>query len=453
MKKIFFTLCIAGAGFGLSAQSAFVVSPGFMEDGEVLALLGERMSANQQFVAGSNQMLQVPALWNTVTDELVMIVESDTAIFDDGEGGTIESTEQKTGAFHAVNNDGLAVGELVGADYVSHAILYNSAEGSYTILSEQPEDAGNSAYSITADGQVIVGYHFDADWVTHACVWTDGGKTRTDLAWPNEEELGFKFDYASARMISADGSVIAGYAQDWNSGSWVALTWTLENGEYVPQVISTPYYQPLEWNDNGPVIPAEPKPFQQFEPLQISANGEWLSLIVKAFSDPTDWDNMPYIQAARLNLKSGLLEVLDNNGEQEGPEMFGIANDGTSVGRMNGEFDFETWSQPVEGVIWKAGETQLTKLTDVFPDDDYLTFQTSYALCDISADGHYLLGYAQDEEFDQTTFIAEVPGFEVAIERVELQHGDAVAYDLNGRKASADAKGLVIVNGVKSIRR
>lgn len=452
MKKTFFTLCLAAAGFGLNAQTAFVVSPGFTDDGETLAILGERMSANQEYVAGTNQMLLVPALWNSVTGELSMIVEMDTAILDDGEGGTIESTEQKTGAFHAVNNNGLAVGELVGADYVSHAIMYDANEGTYTTLYEAADDAGNSAYAITADGSLIVGYHFDAAWTTHACVWTDGGKTRTDLAWPTEEELGFPLDYASARFVSADGSVIAGYAQDWNSGSWVALVWNLVDGEYVPQVISTPYYQPLAWDDNGPVIPAEPKPFQQFEPLQISPNGEWLSLIVKAFSDPTDWDNMPYIQAARLNLKSGQLEVLDNPTEQEGPEMFGIANDGTAVGRQNGEFDFETWSQPVEGVIWKAGTTELTKLTDIFTDDDYLAFQTSYALCDISADGRYLLGYAQDMEFDQTTFIAEMPGNEVAIEHVERQHADAVAFDLKGRRASADAKGLVIINGNKTYR-
>lgn len=465
MRKIF-TLFVASAAFGAYAQSSFVVSPA-IEEGVDIAMLGERISPNLKYVAGTSNALQVPLMWNTETDEVKMIIEEETAILDDGEGGTFEMTQTKTGSFHAVNDEGIAVGSLTDINYIAHAVMYNFSEGKYITLYEEAEDAGNDAYAMTADGSLIVGFHFDEAWVTHACIWTDGGKVRTDLEWPNEEDLGVPYDYVSARYVSADGSVIAGYAQDNNSGAWIALIWNRvegvdRNGDglideidmYVPQVISKPYYQTLAWDETTyePIIPENPLPYQMFEPTSLSANGEWLTLMVKAFSDPNDWDNMPFEEAARMNLKSGELEVLDHGFEGNGPELFGIASDGTAVGRMSGEFDWETFNQPVDGVIWPAGSKKVSTLAELYAEDEYVASMSASALCDITADGKTVLGYANDEDMTQTTFYVKLPDNLVAIERVDSKQAAKVAFDLSGRKAAADAKGILVVDGEKVVR-
>lgn len=410
MKKNFLLIVTMLFSASLFAQAPFVVSPTEL-DGHEIAVLGESMSQNRTFVGGANQTVQTPMIWNTETGELIEIAEQDSVFVDWGEESYWEYMT-KTGAFHAVNNAGIAVGSLTGADYISHPIMARAdGHGTYTFLHENSDNAGCEAYGITEDGSTIVGFYFDENWITHACVWTNGGTTLTDLPEPTEAEMGFPIDYVSARWISSDGNVILGYAQDSFTGSWVALIWRMQGGAYVPVPISNNYYQTRYYEGDSLVVPGE-NPYFEFQPVAISANGEWASLNVVEIYDLDDFSFQPSTKAARLNLVTGAFEVLELAEDYEKIEMFGIANDGTCVGRYTGVLDLTTWTQEVCAVVWEAGSTSMKRLSELYPDDPYVAGMGVSAFCSITPDGVYAMGYSE-----QTTFYVRLSDTEVGIDQ------------------------------------
>lgn len=413
MKKNFLLIVAMLFSASMFAQTPFVVSPTEFE-GRSIMLLGEAMSQNRTYVGGTDQSVQIPMIWNTETGELIEIAETDSVFVDWGEESYWEYMT-KTGAFHAVNNAGIAVGSLTGADYISHPIMARAdGHGTYTFLHESSDNAGCEAYGITEDGSTIVGFYFDANWITHACVWTQEGTVCTDLPMPAEADLGFPIDYVSARYISSDGNVILGYAQDANTGTWVAMTWKLQGGQYVPVLISNSYYQTRYYEGDSLVIPGE-NPYYEFQPVAISANGEWASLMVVEAYDVNDFSIFPSAKAARLNLVTGAFEVLDIEEDFERIEMFGIADDGTCVGRFTGVTDPATWSQDVDAVLWKAGTASMQRLSELYPDDAYVTGMVASSFNSITADGAYAMGISITESSEQTTFYVRLPGSDVSI--------------------------------------
>ena len=412
MKKSLLLLLGVIFAFSMQAQSPFVVSPYMMGNDEIM-LLGEGMSQNRMYVGGTEQMTQVPMIWNTQTNEIVVIFQEDNSGEDVG--------YVMTGSFHAVNNNGTAVGGLTSGDYVIHPVMANfSDNGQYTVLYEGANDAGAEAYGISADGSTIVGFHFDESWTTYACIWTNNGTVRTDLPTPTAEQCGFPVEYASARWISANGDVVLGYAQDFNTGAWVAVAWEKTNGEYVVNAFGGQYYQTKEYGDEGLIVPGD-KPYFEFQPMALSENGAWVSLLVLDRHDPNDWDNVPVVKAARYNIQNHTFEVVNTPALAGEPEMFGIANDGTSVGRLTGEFDFNTYSQPVDAIIWKTGASSFQTLASMFADDEYFSTIVLSSCSNISGDGRYALGYAQNMAENQTTFIVDLGTQTASINEVSVE--------------------------------
>lgn len=419
MKKVFLLIVAAMFSVTLFAQSPFVVSPTEL-DGQTIQLLGESMSQNRKYVGGTDQFSGVPMIWNTETGEVMEISELDSIYIED-DLDSYWAYMTKIGSFHAVNNSGVVVGSLAAADYVSHPIMARAdGQGAYTFLYDTDSNAGCEAYGITEDGHTIVGFYFGEDWLTHACVWTNDGTVRTDLPMPADADMNFPVDYVSARYISADGSVILGYAQDANTGTWVALIWKLQNDQYVPVPIANEYYQTRYYEDDSLVIPGE-NLYYEFQPEAVSANGEWVSLMVVEAYDLNDFSIFPTPKAARLNVLTGAFEVLDIEEEYESVEMFGIADDGTCVGRYAGVMDFSTWTQDVDAVIWRTGESSMQKLSDIYPDDPYVAEMNTSALTSITADGAYAMGYSVTEFGDQTTFYVRLTEEEVGIEQASQE--------------------------------
>lgn len=412
MKKISMLLMCVVMAFAVQAQTQFVVSPTTVNDMQVL-MLGEMMSQNQMYVVGSEQASQCPFLWNTETQSVYVLFEMDSTYVNPAEWGGEEPAYweyvPKTGSFHAVNDGGIAVGSITTADYISHPIM--AGGNSYVTLYEDlNNDAGAEAYGITADGSTIVGFYFDETWTARACLWTENGSVRTDLPTPTAAQVGFPIDYASARWISADGNVILGYVQDNNTGAWVAVAWKKINGEYTVYSFCNNYYQTTYYNSNGDlVLPETPNPYYDFEPLALSENGTWVSLKVVPAYDLTDWDAEAKEYAARYNLETNTFEVLNTDDmSYVNLEMFGIANNGTCVGRLSGEPDFETMTQPVDAVVWRKNETVMTTLFSQFPNDQYVAENTVSACSFITGDGAYAMGYASDEVGNQTTFYVQI---------------------------------------------
>lgn len=437
-------MCCLLAAMGLNAQNQFVVSPVEL-DGASLSLYGETLSENLTYVAGQEQNSQCPFIWNTVTGQVVILQDSELLV-DEFSGEPYQ--EDWTGCFHSVTENGLAVGEFGAPSAGSHAIVCDiNNPNDYIVLYEEDGDAGNVAYGISADGNTVVGFHFDAAWVTHGCVWTDGGATRTDLPWPTVEECGFDVDYASARGMSADGSVITGYAQEANYGSWVFVCWERQaDGSYAVNASAANKYFEYDY-DLG-------KPYMTFEPHAVSKNGEWVTLTVEAEFDPWDWSHEPAQRSARLNIKTNELQVLDVADCQ----VFGIANNGTAVGRAVDQM----WNEL--GVVWYAGEEDAQSIVELCPEASELADAMSTSVSSITGDASVVVGVCLAEVVDegqewptyvQATYVAEIPVPEieepVSIKGVHAPVMDGVVYDLMGRRVLNTKGHITIVNGKKTL--
>ena len=473
MKKIFTLSCILAAALTANAQEAFKVSPDYLEgedgQGTVLSLLGENLSTNNTYVSGQDQEQLIPFVWNVVTGDIKTLIITDDVkipIEWDEEGNEIDwTTEQMTrsGSFHAVSPSGIAVGSVTDqAEYISYPVMLDATTGKHTYLYREDGETGGEGYGITDDSQTIVGFYFDAAWVTTPCLWTNGGKTRTDLPMPTKEEVGFPVDYASARWISPDGNIVLGYVQDFYSGEWVTVTWIRQNdGTYtVDASIAKNLYQPrpyteVEGPDGWPVTVydeiTDPKPFIQLEPLCISDNGEWIMAVAADYqSEDSSAEFFMASKNIRYNVKTGKYDIIEAGGEGAMIEFFGIANDGTAVGRYTGAIDWEAMSQPIDAIIWPTGATSYQKLADHFADNAYVNGWTASALSSISADGKTAMGYASDEMGMQTTFVVELPALSDGIHRIEASALKGVAFDLQGRLTNTN--GIRIINGKKVIK-
>lgn len=462
MKKIFTFAAAALFVLGVSAQSKFLVSPTQDAQGEDLGLTGERMSSNRTYVVGMS-FSSVPTLWNTETNEIKQIIEIDENYVDPSLWGDFETEPYseflpRTGSFHSVTPNGLAVGGLTDQiNYIAKPILFNAATGQYVELLSDEEDAGAEAYAISEDGSTIIGFHFDADWKTHACVWTDGGNTREDLVWPSDIEAGFEVEYCSARYVSYDGKTILGYAQDNSTGSWVALVWLKgEDDHYTPKVISKEYYQTTTYDaDWNPIPVADPKPYSQFEPVGLSANGEWITLVVAEYGEEGSFFTAS--GCARYNHVTNVLEAVFPEGEEEqAPELFGISNDGLAVGRLTGPIDWDTFSQPVNGVVWFKNSGLFHKVEELFPDDEYVSTLVSSAVSYVDGEGQYIMGYASDDQFVQTSYVVSLSesGVQGVSAKPAVENKEVEIYDVYGRKHAEmpSVRGVYIVNGEKVVK-
>lgn len=448
MKKFFALFLCCTSMMAVSAQKV-VVSPTDTETNEML-LVSEGVSADHLYVVGSNEATSRPVIWNTEDNTLVEFAFEDVyypPLYDEETweyiGLDLDNPQPDSyeGTFHTINKAGTAVGDF-GSSFTDKMPCYaNAADTEVTYLYMDKNDVGGSAYAITEDGSVIAGFHFDEVWTTHACVWRNGGQTaadRYDLPMPSDEEFGCPIDYVSARWMSADAQVILGYAQDANTGNWVMLYWTANpDGSYTAHTEYTKQYF-TSWELNFEtwtqawIDPS--KPYSQFQPEAISANGEWVSLTLMKTYDMDSWD-IPAILAGRLNLKSGVLEVLDTE-MGTAPTFYGIANDGTAVGTtplMVGPM-MPHYKAPAEmgdirqAYVWFAGGNELKNVQDLYPEEEYFneeTLLTEYTLASITPDAKYIVGTrsATDgkESWEQTSFLAELPGSGEAIENVELK--------------------------------
>lgn len=475
MKKIFTLSCILATALSANAQSAFKVSPDFLDAGDgtgsELLLLGEKLSTNNRYVSGQDQNSQVPFVWNVETDEIKALVITDDVRYpidwdEDGNETDWETmTMTRSGSFRSVSPDGIAVGSVTDQEtYISYPVMYNAVTGEHTYLFAEGGEAGGEGYGITDDSKTIVGFYFDESWNATACIWTNEGQNRAILPPPSEDETGFPIDYASARWITPDGRTVLGYVQDFYSGQWVAILWNLqEDGSYsVDASLARQLYQPrpyteVEGPDGWPMVIydeiEDPKPYTQIEPLCISDNGEWMMAVIADYVDEDNDQNFFNAgKSMRYNLKTGQCDIVEAGDETAMIELFGIANDGTAVGRYTGPFDMETWSQAVDAVVWPVGAESFVKLADYFAEDPYVEGWASSALSSISANGKTAMGYASDEFGLQTSFVVDLPDLSEGVNRVNAATSAEVIYDLQGRRVENAAKGLYIVNGTKVIR-
>lgn len=465
MKK-FFTLVLSIAF--VSAYAQITVSPtGLMDE---IGMQAENMSANMKYVAGMNQLSSQPAIWDVDADNVVEFSFRDTMYYDEEYMPVDYPTDNMMvddymGTFHAINNAGLAVGEFGSGFGDKFPVKANVADQQVTYLyANRDEEAGGGAYAVNEDGSIILGFYFDASWTVRACLWKNGGLTaadRVDLPAPTEEQMGCPIDYVAARWMSADASVILGYAQDAHIGAWVMVHWTLEaDGTYAVHAdFAHQYFTTYEWVEkldaNGnpvldewdwPVmVPSfiNDNPYVMFEPNAISANGEWVSVSMIERYDPSDSEAVETLLAGRINLKEKTFQVLPNDGN-DSPTFYALADNGTAVGvyepaampgplapqkkavknqKMEGE-----GAEGRVGYVWPAVQHNIYSLQELYPNEEYFHPELGeFTLCGISADASTVVGFSNKTDgvtdWVVTSFIAVLPELPAAVDntRVELE--------------------------------
>lgn len=449
MKKIITLALFVAFGLAVMAQSAFTVSPtGYHGTG--LAFVGEKMSPNMTYVAGKDNLTSVPGVWNTTNDSLSFLIEIDTALYDDGNGGTVAEPHVMTGSFYDVNANGLAVGCIEDANYRSHAVVFNANTNTYITLYEESGD-NSVARAISPSGTTVLGFYFDYTYTTIPCLWTNNGQTRTDLPVATDQQMGFEVSYTAARWMSQDGSVILGYVSD-DMGHWIAVYWTLQNGEYVLNPFGATYFQYVGFDDNGQYdMPADGNPYYEFEPTSLSDNGQWISLRVQTPYDMNDWDINPHPNAARFNITTSAIELLPNN-DLEGAMLYSIASNGTAVGIY--EPSDPTTGMPIchTGVIWMAGANTQVSIDSLYAEDSYITSVYITNLLGINLNGNMVMGNGSDYNGNTTTFIVPIPEHVGINDVVAPQAEPRVKgiFDMMGRKLDkVNGRGIYIIDGKK----
>jgi len=329
------------------------------EDG----LMAEAMSANHKYVVGTTPEY-VPFVWNVETNTL--------------------SSFQVNGGLHGVNNAGVAVGATNEEN--SQAIIVKNGELSYL---QAPETAfGSSAWAVSEDGEVAVGYYFDANYKTQPCYWDATGNYH-NLPVPTENEVGFEVDGAAARWMSADGSVVLGYLVD-NFGTWPLTLWRRQGGEYVCDPICKDYFE--DDYQKG-------KPYMVFgsngNAMAISANGKWIAFSVQAEYDPFNWDVEPDpAKGARMNLDTKKMELVEDVFI-----MSAISNNGTVLAYDEGT--------PTDrnGFIWLPGETQAKNLATYYQNVSGMQGLFSCSPMSIAPDNSAIGGYLFNDTDNFHSFV------------------------------------------------
>lgn len=403
--------------------------------------LGEAMSPNCKFVAGTNYAGVVPAIWDVEEDAI------------------ISYPKFEEGAFHGINNSGFVVGDDGVGEGFAIAIRPNHTElklyrfegetmevhdefmGDYTVSTG---DAGSAAYAVSEDGKTIAGFYFKSDYSTYPCIWNENGE-RTDLPVPSMEEAGFLVNGAEARWMTPDAKVIAGFLID-DFSTWPAAIWRLQaDGSYKCEVVCKDFFE-TDYQMG--------KPYMVFTPGSLSENGEWLSVSLQPEFDGFDFNTpLPALQAGRLNLNTGKLEVCESI---EGMSVIptGIANNGAMTG-----YSYPSDQEPSlagrSPLFFPANSTKSAELYCAIGTLEALQNVMSNAPFCISADGLKVQGFAISNDTDVFSYIAEVID-PTGIETLPSANAAAVKgaiYNLAGQQVrDANAHGLYIIDGKKIMK-
>ena len=289
------------------------------------------VSANGKYAAGINQSTNNSILW------------------DINSGEVLETANQETA--NCVNNEGVMVGYQ--GDYPVKILP------DLTVVQLLTDTMG-MANAISDDG-IICGATMDAGYITHACVWKDGQTIM--LPEPTTEEAGTEVNGTSAKYISGDGKVIAGYVQD-NMSTWPLIIWRLQ--------------------DDGT--------------YSISHNGKWVALQVSELGESG------FLTAARMarydidadTIQVAALATIDGNEENTECLSCGISDNGTMTGIYNWAFMYSR-----KGLLWPAGKGEADLLANSYKSIEELAVydQASHSPIAITPDAGKIVGFGMNADY------------------------------------------------------
>lgn len=402
MKKIY-TLCLSAmAAMGMQAQNGITI-PSKLSETMVLG-----MSTDGAYLCGTD----------ISSRSFVYDVKGDSVLFG-------ESIDGQGAEYRRVSCSGTAVG-------FNGPAMMQSLEA--TTTTNYGEGIVGSLFNdITSDGTVAVGFCYDEEYKDKP-FYFKGGKFYY-LPIPTTEELGFAQEQgARCIAVSDDASIIIGSVTD-NLATYPMIMWKRgADGNYTLDLTCKDYFEP-EYGD---------KPYCEFQPVDISSNGKWVTLVLQANGA---YDRYP----GRYNVETGELELIDASGINGEGTMVdclpsSISNDGTIIGITgNGMF------APRYGFYAKSGEpiTLLSKAFEAAPELAAYDTNMFHIPMGISDDGTIISGFARDDEGMPVTYIFNINEYtSTGITPAEVAKGDTKGkkiFTADGKMVQNMQRGLNIV--------
>lgn len=381
----------------------------------------ESASSNGKYMAGTNQVGFMPAVWDIDKGEVITL-----------QGNYAESN------FHSVSNDGTAVGgvhtvtfpdvapdwwdpdwygEFVPGEYAETSLNTYPAvfkNGNLTMLPLPDGYTSAEAYDISDDAKTICGFAFDdATYRTNGCVWVEENgsyKLLTIIEVP--ANYGVALDpLTEARFMSADGNILLGFVQDNNTGEWPLCVWK-RNGSKYDMLYSACQLGYDTVDEETWVCKGDYKAVRG-DQAAVSANGKYIAAILVTDMDE-NWHTDSY--AALVNLETSEV-VLTENLTPYDPESFmdpqfsvtGVADNGTVLLYAGGSGigPLSTRDAGLDdrtAYVWEAGSKELKALS-TYPGADRLASFASVTPVWMASDCSAIAGFALNEMFECQSFM------------------------------------------------
>ena len=380
MKIKFFLISIVLLSFaGLKAQTITTLDAGVRFGG----FMPQCISPSGKYVGGSS-FAGMMFMSDWANNQNLVIDESYGSVY-----------ENYGSEIRGISDNGIGVGfDDKGAVIVD----FNNA-GYKVLLGIDPSKNINDvlASAITADGSLIVGSVIKDSYNPVPVYWEN--EELKYLPLPEDGDLGFKPSGYSAQQVTADGSIIMGYAVDNFSTYPMVLWYRQDDGSYTCDPVFKGYFEAGFGS----------KEFLRFKGLSINRSGTAIIMKVQYNTDDPEFFGLNLLALYTIADKN--LKVIHVDGKH------GIERDVDFDVWFNGIADNNTvvgWYTPSTGerypFIMYGDELQPTKLSLAFPNLDKLEEyddNMEHALSGISADGRYIcgMGTAFNETFN--TYIYE----------------------------------------------
>lgn len=373
-----------------------------------------------------------------------------------------ETLDPNGGAeIRGVSNNGIGVG-------FNEIIATLSAGGEFKVVEEKSEDSYGLGEDISDDGTIIAGAmvnnNYGDGWLKKPCIWING--VRKMLPEPTTEEIGFNYNGASTKHISADGSVILGHLMDDVSLEPAAL-WIKDGDTYRLDSIWKGRFHPTQYDEELGDFRKYDEPYVNFRWGGLSANGKYAVLTI---SENLGEEENEYGWVVQINTEDriGIYDIENkelkiitidgNHGIDAGTSVTptAVSNDGTVVGYTTGQ-----WFDPRNAIILKAGENQPRLLKDVYGSLEALAEYDDngfHTVTGITGDGRYITGFGSvlsEKEIDGEIIPTAIVVSYVLDTKGNITDGisnitnntkkNAEYFTVDGRKISAPVKGLNII--------
>jgi uncharacterized membrane protein len=330
-----------------------------------------------------------------------------------------------------ITNDGSM---FVGTDYWTGNAFYWTSDGGYTIVGpgemwdvaddgtmvgdcylphpDFPEDVNQAAYYRIGEGWTAIGGvpgidPWDAMWYSHAKgIARETGDKIIGMAWINPGDVvayEWTFDNGwntlegdgdgesyKAIGVSGDGSVVVGWDQQWN-GCRTAYSWTPD-----PTWLGTMFTTDPTWPHG--------------EADATSDNGTYI--VGGGLTDSLDAFGANVTNAFRYTTDDGMLPLGLLPGHEYLSWGNAVTNDGEVFGYSMSEFS--PWA--IREAFWWTEDGGMVSLADslVALGAEIPEGYTLMNVLDVSNDGRFIIGFAQDLMWNNIGFIAEVNSDEPA---------------------------------------